>query len=362
MGISTLVPINVDEMECGGPLLQTRVWARFKQRFGWQPLAFQLGSPRDSGAASQTRGQILFLMRRLAPGIRLAYCPHGPAVNVRGSARTAFLGELSEAVRSHLPNECVLIRYDPLWETTGPEGHPPPDSSAGTAAGLEPPLRPAAVDIQPPDTVIVSLEGSEQDILAGMRSKTRYNVRLSGRKGVRVRESDVKEIDLWYSMYLETADRDRIAIHSKTYYQALFEEAGVDPDAGVRVRLLFAEVESEPVAGIIVTTHGAGGLYHFGASTGKHRNLMPTYALQWEAMKRCKDDGCCAYDLGGIPPNDDPAHPMHGLYRMKTGFGGRIVHRVGSWDYPLRRPAYAAYRVAERVRSYYFKTIKKKGR
>ena len=87
---------------------------------------------------------------------------------------------------------------------------------------------------------------------------------------------------------------------------------------------------------------------------------MPTYALQWEGIKRAKEAGCISYDLGGIPPSDNPNHPMHGLYRVKTGFGGAIVHRAGCWDFPVRFVLYRFYSAAERLRGLYYGRIRKK--
>ena len=340
MAATRITPIGVEELSPDGPLLQSRFWARLKKRFGWTPLAFRTEA-----------FDLLILVRSVVPGFLLGYCPHGPAVAVAPLDRTQALLSLTESLHGYLAEGCGLLRFDPLWTRRSPE-----DSSE-----LDLPLRRARVDVQPPDTVIVDLDGEEDEILSRMKSKTRYNIRLAERRGVVVRESGIEGLDLWYRMYRETASRDRITIHAERYYRALFEEARRELAAtGAQTRLLFAYVEDEAVAGNIVTISGRSGLYHFGASTNRHRNLMPTYALQWEAMKLCLHEGCTEYDLGGIPPTDDPAHPMHGLYRMKTGFGGRIVHRVGSWDSPLRPFAYRGFRAAEAVRNYYFKHMRKR--
>jgi lipid II:glycine glycyltransferase (peptidoglycan interpeptide bridge formation enzyme) len=77
---------------------------------------------------------------------------------------------------------------------------------------------------------------------------------------------------------------------------------------------------------------------------------MAPYALQWQAMRDAKDFGCTQYDMFGIPPDEDPHHPMAGLYRFKTGFGGNIIHRPGSWDYPCNSVLYALFSGAERLR------------
>ena len=88
---------------------------------------------------------------------------------------------------------------------------------------------------------------------------------------------------------------------------------------------------------------------------------MPNYALQWRAILHAREAGFATYDLFGVPPADDPTHPMHGLYRFKTGFGGRLVHRAGSWDVVTRPMRYGAYHFAERIRSFYFHRMRKAG-
>jgi lipid II:glycine glycyltransferase (peptidoglycan interpeptide bridge formation enzyme) len=77
---------------------------------------------------------------------------------------------------------------------------------------------------------------------------------------------------------------------------------------------------------------------------------MATYALQWEAIRFARWKGCREYDFYGISPNDDPAHPMNGLYRFKTGFGGSVLHRKGCWDYPFKDHEYSIYRSSEGIR------------
>jgi lipid II:glycine glycyltransferase (peptidoglycan interpeptide bridge formation enzyme) len=83
-----------------------------------------------------------------------------------------------------------------------------------------------------------------------------------------------------------------------------------------------------------VVRHGRQGWYLYGASSNVKRNLMPSYALQWAAMRDLRVEGCLSYDLFGIPPYAEAGHPMFGLYQFKTGFGGRIVHTPGGLGPP----------------------------
>jgi lipid II:glycine glycyltransferase (peptidoglycan interpeptide bridge formation enzyme) len=177
-----------------------------------------------------------------------------------------------------------------------------------------------------------------------------------------VEEGSAADLPAWYELYRETAQRDRITLHDFDYYRRQFDLAqeGAGGSAGPVLKLLLARHEGDLLAGIIVAIHGLGATYLYGASSDAKRNLMPAYALQWEAIRLSRRLGCRTYDLFGIPPSPDPGHPMHGLYRFKTGFGGRLVHRPGCWDFPYRRAGYAAYALAERVRSWYYHRFRKR--
>jgi lipid II:glycine glycyltransferase (peptidoglycan interpeptide bridge formation enzyme) len=361
----TLEPASLDDLLAQDNLLQSAFWADVKRRNGNQALSFTITSnngPINSALSGRSldRLSLLVLIRKLpGPGdLCFAYVPHGPDIALANPGRQEFLKWISGELTPHLPSGCVFLRFDLPWEI---------DDPADRDTSLTPPFRRAAVDVQVPDTVIIDLQDGEDDILSRMKSKTRYNIRLSSRKGVCVRRGDTGDLDLWYEIARETVARDRITLHAKSYFQTLFKEAENQKDT--QIALFFAElvpsdqsagVASEAVAAIIVTIHGRRGIYHFGGSRSEGRNLMPTYALQWEAIKYAKAAGCTAYDLLGIPPTDDPKHPLHGLYRVKTGFGGKVVHRAGCWDFPLKPFVYQAFRSAEVTRNIYFKKVRRK--
>jgi lipid II:glycine glycyltransferase (peptidoglycan interpeptide bridge formation enzyme) len=114
--------------------------------------------------------------------------------------------------------------------------------------------------------------------------------------------------------------------------------------------LYIARHEGDDLAAIMALFRGKQATYLYGASSNIKRNLMAPYALQWRAMQDAKIFGCEVYDLFGIPPDESPGHPMAGLYRFKTGFGGRIARRPGCWDYPYRPVLHALFSGAENLR------------
>ena len=340
-------------------LFQSGFWCRFKERFGWTPVAFQVGIRPKEG-----EGEIplFLLLRTLYPGFSIAYVPFGPTLPLGFSedtqwmllSRWAILQRIAEALGKELPSLCRMIRFDLPWEKPSKgenlQLNPPPDTR----------LCKAPMDIQPPDTVVLDLSRTEEELLLGMKPKTRYNVRLAMKKGVEVRQGRVEELPAWYSIYQETAERDRIAIHPYTYYRTLFDLSLSYGGESPQLSLFLAFYEGILVGGIIVALFKGEAIYLYGASSNQHRNVMASHLLQWEAMKWARQRGATQYDLFGIPPAEDPAHPMGGLYRFKTGFGGRILHRWGSWDYPIHGVSYEIYRQAERFRNWYHKVFRKR--
>jgi lipid II:glycine glycyltransferase (peptidoglycan interpeptide bridge formation enzyme) len=169
-------------------------------------------------------------------------------------------------------------------------------------------------------------------------------------------------LDIFYDLYATTAERDGIAIHSKSYYEDLIKKSSDEIALGKdipEISLYIASHEEDNLAAIITLFSKTESIYLYGCSSNVKRNLMPAYLLQWTAIKDAKNFGSQIYDFYGMPPTDDENHPMHGLYRFKTGFGGKNVHRVGSLDVPISW-IYTPYKIAENLRSFWYKTVKKR--
>jgi peptidoglycan pentaglycine glycine transferase (the first glycine) len=189
------------------------------------------------------------------------------------------------------------------------------------------------------NTAWLDLSGSEEDWLARMKQKTRYNLRLAQRKGVVVRAASAAELPLLYRMYAETSVRDGFVIRSEAYYNRLwksFMEQGL-------AEPLVAEVEGELVAGLVLFFFAGRAWYLYGMSRQLHRDKMPNYLLQWEAMRRAAARGCQQYDLWGAPEVFDESDSMWGVFRFKEGLGGQVIRTAGAWDFPSRPLLYPLY-------------------
>ena len=193
--------------------------------------------------------------------------------------------------------------------------------------------------IQYRNTVIVNLGSPEAELLQRMKQKTRYNIRLAERKGVTIRIGSTSDIPLLYRMYAETSQRDGFVIREAAYYHTVWEtfiRAGfAEP--------LIAVIDGEPAAALIIFYFAHKAWYLYGMSLPIHRDKMPNYLLQWEALRRVKQAGCLEYDLWGAPDDFQPDDPLWGVYRFKEGLGGEVVRTVGAWDLPLRPRYYQLY-------------------
>lgn len=281
-----------------------------------------------------------------------------------------FLSELAAALKPELPSNTIAIRFDPDVSFSTPEDRDLFNYGmklVSYADRLK--LRKNSVDIQPPDSTLVDLTGAEEEILEKMHSKWRYNIRLSERKGVVIHRylgNDInlsEKIDIFYELTKITNARDGNASHAKAYYADLIKSSAEEVAAGKDVpviSLYIAEHEGEEIASIMTLFSHDEAIYLYGASSNNKRNLMPNHLLQWTAMKDAKAYGSKFYDMYGMPPEGkDENHPMHGLYMFKANFGGKNIHRTGSWDIPLKA-IYRPYSAAEKLRAFWHKKVIKK--
>ncbi len=303
----------------------------------------------------------------------IAYIPlfpklDGKAVEQAGGEFSALLADIADALKAFLPGNTLCVRFDPDVGFDTPEER---DAAvrqlvSGRTSKRNLPIK-NAVDIQPPDSTRIDLTCTEDEILSAMKSKWRYNIRLALRKGVTVTRTDggaadcAARLDGFYALYRTTAARDGIAIHEKSYYADLLKKSAAahasDKDTP-RLFLYTAEHDGEALAAIITLFSKSEAVYLYGCSGNRKRNLMPAYLLQWTAFCDAKKYGSVLYDLYGMPPSADENHPMYGLYLFKTGFGGKNIHRIGTFDVSVSR-FYAAYAAAEKLRAFIYKRLLK---
>lgn len=304
-------------------VLQAWAWGSFKDRWGWTPTRLLWQEGTETVAAAQ-------LLRRPIPRtpFGIGYVPKGPLFDPANLAVATSV--LQDVVAEARRQRCLFVKIDPDVQASNQ-----PFVRGLVAAGWQ-----RGEPIQFANTGVIDLRPDEEALLAEMKSKTRYNVRLAERKGVEVRPGAPAEFEPFYEMYRETGERDGFLIRPRDYYLDLWR----DFHARGLAHLLLAWVEGEPVAGVMLFRFGERAWYFYGASTEKHRAAMPNYALQWEAVRWAKTQGATEYDLWGAPDDpDDPDDGMAGVWRFKTGFNAQFREQIGAWDYPVYPLGYRGY-------------------
>ncbi|NJN81957.1 MAG: peptidoglycan bridge formation glycyltransferase FemA/FemB family protein [Caldilineaceae bacterium] len=330
-----------------GQLLQTTHWGALKSRFGWrdQPVALFDRPGGEIIAGSQ------LLFRRVL-GLTLAYAPRGPLTDWADLPLNRQLVDALDAVSRRAGAAVLKIEPDLL------------DTPANRARLRQLGFTPSRQSIQPASTILLDISQDEDALLAAMKSKWRYNIRLAERKGVSVREARQDDLAAFNELMGATGQRDGFAVHSASYYRAAFDLLA--PHSAV---FLLAEYEGQPLAAIVVCAVGNRAWYLWGASSNRERNRMPNHALQWAAIQWAKGRGVTCYDFWGIPDeigqlavgigrgepvpaaelpvdlNQLPGHGLWGVYRLKQGFGGDVVRTVGAWDRPVQPGGYRLYQL-----------------
>ena len=328
-------------------VLQSWAWGAFKSRWGWTPQHFAL-QPTPAGANTPPLAALQVLKRKLPRlPFNMLYLPRGPVFDHDDSAvRQMLLHQLEQLARQE---RAIFIKIDPEvvsgWDEV--PVRPAPAGQQFMAELKARGWRYANDQVQFRNTVLLDLTRPEDDILAAMKQKTRYNIRLAEKKGVTVRQGDLNDMPAFVRLLAETARRDTFSIHDPRYYRSAME---LFPEQSA---LLLAEYEGQPLAGVMVFATGQTAAYLYGASGSAERQRMPAYAAQWAAIQWAKARGCTHYDFWGVP--DYPLETLEtefttrqdGLwpvYRFKRGFGGELRRTVGAADRVYNNLLYRLYR------------------
>lgn len=196
-------------------------------------------------------------------------------------------------------------------------------------------------EIQARHNFILSLnKKSEEEIFNCFHSKTRYNIRLAIKKGVKVEEKNIEGIDEFYELMEETGKRDKFIIRPKEYFKKILNEFG---DCA---KIYIAYYENKPISAIMPVFYGNKAQYLYGASSNEHRNLMSTYLLQWTVIKKAFKIGVQEYNLRGVCVDKGTTN---GLYHFKKGFGGELIELIGQVYIPFKPIKYYLFWKVKRI-------------
>ncbi|MBN2017445.1 MAG: peptidoglycan bridge formation glycyltransferase FemA/FemB family protein [Candidatus Cloacimonetes bacterium] len=297
--------------EC--PIIQSYEWGKFKRISGWIPIRIAVfDDDKIVGGISIQKRNIPYI------GKCLFYAPRGPVIDVTSYYFTVLMNTISEIAKNH---NAILLKIDPEIDENDEKSLRVLNEHNFTFAMKQ---------IQPRATFFLDLTQSLDDIMAGCESKTRYNIRLSMKKGVKVRENTSLEgARIFYDIYETTAKRDAFIIHNEEYYKQVIE---LMAHKGM-VKLFLAYYDDIPVAGVYIFAFGEKIWYMYGASSNEYRNVMPNQALHWHVIQWAKEQGYKTYDLWGVPAHPKEGHPLFGVYRFKKGFGGEFKKFIGMHDH-----------------------------
>ncbi|HEX6799515.1 MAG TPA: peptidoglycan bridge formation glycyltransferase FemA/FemB family protein [Ktedonobacterales bacterium] len=312
------------EAQPTGNITQTYEWGELPNALGGD--ALRLGAVEDGKLVGTMLAGVA-----TAPGLRrpYLYVPRGPVIADPASpALAALVAQADEEARRR---GAFMLKIEP-------------NAADGDAAWLDAlrklGFRPNRFATHPRRSWMLDIRPPEADLLAAMKEKWRYNIRVASRKGVTVRLAETPaDLAAFYALYQETAARDGFFIHPQRHYEQIWRLY----DARDAAALLLAEYAGEPIAGLFALRCGPVTTYMFGASSNRERNRMPNHLLQWTAIQWAKAHGCTTYDFRAIAEVLDPREDLYSLYTYKQGFGGTSVLALQTHDKAYQPAVYWAY-------------------
>lgn len=305
--------------------LQSVEWLDFQKSLGRKAWRFDNGRIK----ANIIRHDLFFRKNYL-------YIPHGPEIDFNAITGTinnevaqfvAYLKNLAKEQYS------MFVKIEPLDDKVPEAMH-------------QFKFRRSSKEVQPNRTVIIDLSKSEEELLASMHQKTRYNIKVAEKHGIQVSPSD--DFDAFWKLLNKTAKRDKFSSHTKDYYKQLLEFFSGGSRIGTN--LILASLGDKSLAGAIILTYGDTAYYLHGASDHDQRQMMAPYKLHWGIIQYLKNRGFKSYDLWGINAIRWP-----GVTRFKLGWlgspkpgeggGNRQVEYSGSFDLRTSRFWYFAYKL-----------------
>lgn len=326
-----LIATNPD----GGHLYQSKEWVEFKQSGGWEPIYCIYET------AASVVGFVLIKKPVSILG-NIYYCSKGPGFfkdfEISKASRANF-SEFVNTVKFFITKNdknAIFVKLEPQLRLDQ-------KIDLGSLGMFK-----SRTDWQYSSTIFVDISKPESEILSSLTQKTRYNIRLAERKGVRVeyRNINAENIDVMYGLMQETRKRGGYFLRPKAYfaeYWRLIEEAG-------NGQLLIATHDGDTLGGVFVAALGKHGYYKDGGSFDIKRNLMASYILQWEAIKWAKSKGALLYDMVSAPSNAElknSANILQGLYQFKRGFNDEIIDFIGCWDLPISKSKFKIWKKQE---------------
>lgn len=317
--------INIDNQKQLDDFVGAQTHSQFMQSWEWgvfqqkvSGVVWRIGVVDNGKVIASAK----IIKKSLPIGKSYFYCGRGP-VFANGVWHQDAADLLFNRIKQLAKDEAVMfLRFDPLF-----------DPSLLSELAIK------TLDVQPSKTLVLSLKLTEAELLKAMHQKTRYNIKLAEKKGVKVVEAGQARFEEFWRLLDQTSDRDKFRPHGRSYYEAMLELPNNF------LKLMFAEYKGKPIAAALISLLGDTVTYLHGGSANDDRHLMAPYALQWQAIKLSQQAGYKYYDFHGI---DEEKWP--GVTRFKKGFGGEEVNYPGTFDLIYDSGWYNVYKMVRQVR------------
>ncbi len=342
----------------GGDFLESWEWKELEEALGEKafPLAVIDDALDNSPIVQESLSEKDLLAIALVIRYRLPfkksylYCPHGPIVKreykIESTEYKIIFESLMEKIKKIAKREnSIFFRLDPLIKETEIG-----NQKEGFLKEFRKTKKRASAVSQPKLVWQLDISLSEEEILSQMKQKTRYNIRLAEKKGVKVeiliqKEAVEKNFEIFYKLLKETAKRDKFYLHPKEHYKKIIEifSEKQKETLNPKIVLLLAKYKEESLATLMLLVFGDQAMYLYGGSAIQKKNLMAGYLIQWEAIKEAKRRNCKIYNFGAIAL--DETQNWYGMTRFKKGFGGKEVEYIGTYDLIFEPTWYIIYKL-----------------
>ena len=316
-----------------GHFMQSSLWGKIKDNWVNEAVL----SMDENG---NIRGAINLLIRKV-PVFKntIMYAPRGPVCDVHNKE---ILNELISGTKELAKKyKSYVLKIDPDIKSNDEEFLKLMKEAGFTWKGDSKNFE----GIQPRYVFRMDVKNkSEEEVFESFHSKTRYNIRLSERKGVTVRDGERSDLKRFHEIMEETGQRDEFVIRTLDYFEKMY-----DVLAPNYLRVYMASYEGEDIAGTIAIYYGNKVWYLYGASSNAKRNVMPNYLLQWEMIKWSVENKCDIYDFRGVSGDIDESNPLYGLYRFKKGFNGEFTEFVPEMELIFNKPLNVLVNTSEKI-------------
>ncbi len=322
-----------------GSFLQSWDWGQWQEELGRKAHRFAIVGNEGDLRNQNWRGCVQFIKMPLIGDKYYLYAPYGPVINAGENFQFLFnnFQLLQKELRKKF-SDAILIRIEPKYKSLPTTYYP---------------LLTKSTNIQPGRTLILDLQKPDDQLLAEMHPKTRYNIKVAQRHGVEVeREFDLTVghglfFDEAINLIVDTAKRQEYHTHPRQYYEKLINFFALTHRGGqLQVSLYKAKYQNKVLASAVCVDFGPTRTYLFGGSSDEQRNVMAPYLLHWQAMTDAKQLGILFYDFDGL---ETSVGKQAQFARFKQGFGGEIVEYAGVYDIVFNRLWYTVYRMVRKI-------------